>query len=386
MASSKTPSRAMTSREIVHALLAALSPMLDGQMFRVSNGEEPPLQGISDHVTVTWASVPSDAPEIDALNAKASVMLAIDAPEWSQNRVDRARIGQIPVSSVKVRSFRGRSSFRAKTGTPEQIIAYVAEWFRKATSTSSANMAHSGHAGSRRPVRIGGLVRVVLPSGYLGVYTDARATPEETMRYGVLVAVRFPDGWREHSIGHWRPASEWDQQAYERAPMHVAPPSSANSALPSYVSTELLTEYPGAPPAMLEDCYRKKRAKTPKPKVPDAYAECFDEIGTYMRGNRAGRPRGWREPRAPIPVSPQMVAWMNDYMQSLAKPGERAQFRFGMSKRGHLTYARRMWKGQGHGSAPRAEVERDLKGWYNVVVQELVDLAMARTAQAGVSA
>lgn len=319
MASSRTPVRAMTSREIVHALLAVLSPMLEGQMFRVSNGEEPPLAGISDHVTITWANVPSDAPEIDALNASKSIMLAIDAPEWSQHRIPRAMIGQAPVSSVKVRSFRGRSSFREKTGTPEQIVAYVAEWFRKATSSSSASTV-GNRAG--RAIRIGGLARVVLPSGNTAIYTDARATPEETMRYGMLVAVRFPDGWRENTMGHWRLASEWDQQAYEKAPMHDATSSSENRT----------------------------------------------------------RPRGWREPRAPIPVSPQMVVWMNDYMQKLAKPGEKAQFRFGVSKRGHLTYARLMWMGQGYGSTPRAEVERDLRDLYNVDVQELVDLATTRVS------
>ena len=67
---------------------------------------------------------------------------------------------------------------------------------------------------------------------------------------------------------------------------------SANRALPSYVSSELLTEHPGVPPAMLEDCYRKKRARTPKPRVPDAYAECFDEIGAYMRGGNRARGGG----------------------------------------------------------------------------------------------
>jgi hypothetical protein len=57
-----------------------------------------------------------------------------------------------------------------------------------------------------------------------------------------------------------------------------------------------------------------------------------------------------------------------------------------VSKFGHLKFYRLMWDGRAHGSAPRAEVERDLRGWYNVDVQELVDLAMARTAQSGVSA
>ena len=70
----------------------------------------------------------------------------------------------------------------------------------------------------------------------------------------------------------------------------------ANRALPPDKYSLLLTEHPGVPPAMLEDCYRKKRARAPKPKVADAYAECFDEIGAYMRpGNRArGRARTGR--------------------------------------------------------------------------------------------
>jgi len=95
-------------------------------------------------------------------------------------------------------------------------------------------------------------------------------------------------------------------------------------------------------------------------------------------------PRGWRVPREPVPVSPQMVAWMNDHMQKLAKPGERAPFHFGLSKRGHLTYFRLSW--MGYGSAPRAEVERDLKGWYGVDVAELVDLALARTSTTTINA
>ena len=134
----------MTSRDIGIALVNVLSPLLHGRMFRVYNGEEPPLAGISDHVSITWADVDSEAGELAALNAPASIMLSIEAPDWSQQRISRDEIGRKPVLSVSVRAFRGRSQrlFRAKTGAPEKIVAYVARWF----------YAHSGASASSKKI------------------------------------------------------------------------------------------------------------------------------------------------------------------------------------------------------------------------------------------
>jgi len=143
----------MTSRDIGLALVNVLSPLLHGRMFRVYNGEEPPLAGISDHVTVTWADVDSEAGELAALNAPASLMLTIEAPEWSQHRISRDEIGRKAVSEVKVRAFRGRSQrlFRAKTGAPEKIVAYVAQWFYKHSGAS----VQSKKIASQRAERMG---------------------------------------------------------------------------------------------------------------------------------------------------------------------------------------------------------------------------------------
>lgn len=131
----------MTSREMGLELVELLSPLLYGSMFKVSNGEQPPLAGISDHVMVTWANVPDTAPELDALNAQKQIMLSIEAPEWEQRRVDRSMIGRIPVSKVKVHAFRGNSrSFRGKTGTPQQVIMHIVKWFHEHAGASAQSM------------------------------------------------------------------------------------------------------------------------------------------------------------------------------------------------------------------------------------------------------
>jgi hypothetical protein len=63
-----------------------------------------------------------------------------------------------------------------------------------------------------------GLVRIVLPSGNEAVYSDARATVEETRRYGCHVATKFREGWRERG-SDWRLAHESDARRYELAPL-----------------------------------------------------------------------------------------------------------------------------------------------------------------------
>lgn len=124
----------MTSRAIVTALAERVGPMVAGQLFSVGNGEHGILHHTNDHVTLTWAQVPATASELEALNARRSVMLTIEAPEWHQTRVTADRIGHIPVTKVSVHAFRGdRRSFRAKTGTPEQVIAHIVGWFAAAT-------------------------------------------------------------------------------------------------------------------------------------------------------------------------------------------------------------------------------------------------------------
>jgi len=131
----------MTSRDIGIALVDVLSPLLHGRMFSVTNGEEGMLPGHYDHVMITWADADSEAGELAALNAPASIMLSIDAPEWSQQRIKRDEIGRKAVSEVKVHAFRGRSqrTFRAKTGAPERIVAYVARWFYAHSGASAAS-------------------------------------------------------------------------------------------------------------------------------------------------------------------------------------------------------------------------------------------------------
>jgi hypothetical protein len=98
--------------------------------------------GNHDSVMITYASVPTGAPELDALNAKTN-------PKWHITEADKMTReqrwlldGPAP-SKVKIEHFSGSIRrkndwnkannivFRAKTGTPQQIVQYLVDFFRK---------------------------------------------------------------------------------------------------------------------------------------------------------------------------------------------------------------------------------------------------------------
>lgn len=112
-----------TSKEMADKITSALSSY-KSFAFKVTAGNK--FGG--DGVYITFASVPKGSPELDALNAKHNVMISITggksygAPIWQSG-------GPAP-DKVKAEQFRGNAKFRAKSGPPDKVVAYVIQWFK----------------------------------------------------------------------------------------------------------------------------------------------------------------------------------------------------------------------------------------------------------------
>jgi hypothetical protein len=127
-----------TAKEIAAQIMLELKEFADFK-FHARQGLR---LGDHDSVMITYASVPAGAPELDALNAKTN-------PKWhiaevhSPARDQRWRLDGPAPSKVMIEHFSGsirrknnwdkanKVVFRAKTGTPEQILRYLVDFFRK---------------------------------------------------------------------------------------------------------------------------------------------------------------------------------------------------------------------------------------------------------------
>lgn len=118
----------MTRAELTKLIRSAINPgVARRNIVQVSDTHvDGPLAGNGGAIFVVFSSVPPGSSEIDALNARVSFMLAIEAPEWSQ--VKTAHHGpNLPAKRVTLRQFKGRTSIRGRSGTPESIARYVAD-------------------------------------------------------------------------------------------------------------------------------------------------------------------------------------------------------------------------------------------------------------------
>jgi len=112
-----------TSKEMAAKINSALSSY-HAFAFKVDAGNK--FGG--DGVYITFASVPKGSSELDALNAKHNVMISITdgkdygAPTWQSG-------GPAP-DKVQAKQFRGNAKFRAKSGPPEKVVAYIIQWFK----------------------------------------------------------------------------------------------------------------------------------------------------------------------------------------------------------------------------------------------------------------
>lgn len=120
----------VTSATLAAMLKEALEPLSKKALVRVDPGyTDKGLSAYSGDIHVVFASVPPNAGELDALNAKENFMLSIEAPAWSQvatsSRERRGEPKDIAVDKVSVRTFRGRTKVRALTSDPYKVTAYV---------------------------------------------------------------------------------------------------------------------------------------------------------------------------------------------------------------------------------------------------------------------
>lgn len=120
----------MTSGELATLLKERLRPYAKHATISArSSYTEGMLPGIHGSVMVTFAAVPPGSPEIDALNARESFMLTLEAPAWDQGatrrRVHEGGALDVAVDKVKLTQFRGQSKVRGVTGSPEKIADVV---------------------------------------------------------------------------------------------------------------------------------------------------------------------------------------------------------------------------------------------------------------------
>lgn len=120
-------------------LAAEISAVLkDWHPFMLNARQGLRLDKNNDSVMVTYASVPKGSPELDALNAKTNPKWHITAApgeKWFQDGPAPAKL-KIEHFSGSIRRTKSwdkadKVTFRAKTGTPAQIVKYLADFFAK---------------------------------------------------------------------------------------------------------------------------------------------------------------------------------------------------------------------------------------------------------------
>lgn len=141
-----------TAKEIAARITEGVKDVVGGNLFHASQGLK--LSDSDDSVMVTYASVPRNAPEIDALNAKTNPMWHIVADKghsWFVNGPSPAKIriehfrGSIQLKKdtgpppqflpegMTGKDYRkaNKVQFRAKSDTPDKIIKYLVDFFHK---------------------------------------------------------------------------------------------------------------------------------------------------------------------------------------------------------------------------------------------------------------
>ena len=116
----RNAAESVSAKDMVEDLKKALDPVFRDWTFRVKAEDN---FGQVQTIHIIYASVPKGSPELEALNAKQSLMLSIEGRPWE--------VGGPAPAKVKVSKFRGETKFRAKSGSPKQVVTYIINWFKK---------------------------------------------------------------------------------------------------------------------------------------------------------------------------------------------------------------------------------------------------------------
>ena len=117
----------MRAQDIVEEIDQKVAPLFRGLNFRVKRGQ---VLANDDSVYITYAQTPEDAPEIDALNAPANIMVSItDDRDYGPSRWVH---GEPAPAKIRAKQFRGRPlKMRSKSGSPAAVTKYVVKWFEE---------------------------------------------------------------------------------------------------------------------------------------------------------------------------------------------------------------------------------------------------------------
>ncbi len=126
-----------TSEEIVRQLREKLVPVFGHLLLKIKVGAR---LGNQDSVYVTYASVPPNAGEVDALNARSNPMFSITAGKGHRWYADQPSPAKVTVENFRGsmdadRNHKSRLKFRAKTDSPEKIVKYLVDFFMKHKTT-----------------------------------------------------------------------------------------------------------------------------------------------------------------------------------------------------------------------------------------------------------
>jgi hypothetical protein len=113
----------LTAEKMAKMIFDSL-PQYHKLMFKATQGQK---LGGEDSVMITCAAVAKEAGELDAWNSKAQCMIHINRAPGQKWPMD----GAAP-EKVQAEQFRGTGvKMRAKTASPEKIVAYVIAFFEK---------------------------------------------------------------------------------------------------------------------------------------------------------------------------------------------------------------------------------------------------------------
>jgi len=123
----------LTDQEIAHQIMEKLEPVFGHNKLKISHSK------LTDrvHMILSYASVPMDAPELDALNARSNPMISISAPKsefWFRGKPapEKITVEQFRGSIARdPKTYKSTLKFRARTDSPVKIVKYVTEFFLK---------------------------------------------------------------------------------------------------------------------------------------------------------------------------------------------------------------------------------------------------------------
>lgn len=144
----------LTAEDIVREISAALSPIFKDNNFSVYRHTALGGEG----VCVDFFQAPPGASNLDIWNSKVFIKVTLDAHEsirplagqqlnWLKDQPAPAKLSATMSRSRGIK-------FRAKSGPPPQVIAYVIQWFKaneEVLKTGGARMAYDRRAGSVDP-------------------------------------------------------------------------------------------------------------------------------------------------------------------------------------------------------------------------------------------